>query len=195
MMKKTKSSAATIAHVCLMALLCILSIVSAVIIFTGNIPSGFEASEETYKTTTALYGAAHIINALALVCGITYLLKGSGKSAAIWYKTMILLVALGVTLRLIGTLIHPGFGANTCLMICIILALLVLRFVKNLGKTRSWIIFVILFALELVLAILTFDKNEVMSSIAGNLSRLALDGTIGIGIYEKYADKARRNTK
>ena len=191
-MEKAKKKAPLIAHVVLMGLLCALSIVSAIIIFTGNIPSGFEASEATYKTTAAMYGAAHIINALALGCGITYLLKGSGKSAAIWYKTLVLLIALGVTLRLVGTLIHPGFGVNVCLMIVIILALLALRFIKNLGKTRTWIIFFILIALELVLAVLTFDKNEVMASIAGNLSRLVLDGTIGIGIYEKYADKAKR---
>ena len=194
-MEKTKKTASLIAHVVLMALLCIMSIISAVIIFTGNIPSGFEASEETYKTTAALYGAAHIVNALALACGITYLLKGSGKAAANWYKTLILLIALGVTFRLIGTLIHPGFGVNACLMIGIILALLALRFIKDLGKTRTWIIFCILLVLELVLAVLTFDKNEIFSSIAGNLSRIMLDCTIGIAIYEKYADKARRKAK
>lgn len=194
-MEKTKKTAALIAHVVLMALLFVMSIVSAVIIFSGNIPSGFEASEDTYKTTAALYGAAHICNALALTCGITYLLKGSGKSAANWYKTLILFIAIGVSLRLVGTLIHPGFGVNACLMIGIILALLALRFIKNLGKTRTWIIFFILLALELVLAVLTFDKNEVMSSIAGNLSRLVLDGTIGIAIREKYVDKALRKAK
>ena len=194
-MEKTKKTASLIAHVVLLGLLCILSIVSAVIIFTGNIPSGFEASAETYKTTATLYGAAHIANALALLCGITYLLKGSGKTAAPWYKTLVLLVALGVTLRLIGTLIHPGFGVAACLMIGIILALLALRFIKNLGKTKTWILFFILLALEVVLAVLSFDKNEVLSSIAGNLSRIILDGTIGIAVYEKYADKARRNTQ
>ena len=194
-MEKTKKTAPLIAHVVLLGLLCVLSIVSAVIIFTGNIPSGFEASKEAYRATAALYGAAHIANALALCCGITYLLKGSGKSAAIWYKTMILIIALGVTLRLIGTLIYPGFGVSACLMIGIILALLALRFIKDLGKTRTWIIFFILLALELVLAVLTFDKNEVLSSIAGSLSRLVLDGTIAIAIYEKYADKARRKAQ
>ena len=106
-----------------------------------------------------------------------------------------MLVTLGVTLRLIGTLIYPGFSVAACLMIGIILALLILGFVKNLGKKNSWIIFYILLALELVLAFVMFDKNEVMSSIAGNLSRLVLDGSIGLAIREKYADKAARNTQ
>ena len=35
-------------------------------------------------------------------------------------------------------------------------------------------------------------KNEVLSSIAGSLSRIILDCTIGIAVYEKYADKAKR---
>ncbi|MBQ1898697.1 MAG: hypothetical protein II163_05975 [Ruminococcus sp.] len=61
-MEKTKKTASLIAHVAVLALLFVLSIVSAVIIFTGNIPSGFEASEEAYKATAALYGAAHIAN-------------------------------------------------------------------------------------------------------------------------------------
>ena len=191
-MEKTKKKASLIAHVALLSLLFILSIVSAVIIFTGNIPSGFETSKEIYRTTATLYGLAHVVNALALACGITYLLKGSGKSAAVWYKTLILLVALGVTLRLVGTLIHPGFGVSACLMIGIILALLALRFIKDLGKTKTWIIFFILLTLEIVLAVLTFDKNEVLSSIAGSLSRIILDCTIGIAVYEKYADKAKR---
>jgi hypothetical protein len=194
-MEKTKKSKLVIVHLVLMVLLCVISIVSAIIVFTGNIPSGFETSKEVYKTTTTLYGAAHVVNALALVCGITYLLKGSGKSAATWYKALVMLVTLGVTLRLIGTLIYPGFNFAAGLMIGIILALLILCFVKNLGEKKSWIIFYILLALELVLAFVMFDKNEVMSSIAGNLSRLVLDGSIGLAIREKYADKAARKTK
>ena len=193
-MEKAKTSKLVIFHLVLMVLLFVLSIVSAVIVFTGNIPAGFEASKETYKTTTTLYGLAHIVNAMALMHGIVYILKGSSKAAANWYKTLVLLVAFGVVLRLVGTLIYPGFGVNVCLMIGIIAALLALRFVKNLGARNSWIIFGILIALELILAVITFDKNEMLSSIAGNLSRLVLDGTIGLALREKYLDKAARNT-
>ena len=67
------------------------------------------------------------------------------------------------------------------------------RITKN--YTKTWIIFFILLAPELVLAVLTFDKNEVMSSIAGNLSRLVLDGTIGIAIYEKIHGQGEKKSK
>ena len=194
-MKEKKLSAALICHLVIMALLCVVSIISAVIIFTGNIPSGFETSAEIYKTTTTLYGVAHVMNALALICGIIYLVMGSGKNVSFLYKTFILLVMIGVGLRLSGTMVHPGFGAAACIMIAIILSLFILTFIKNLGKTKTMIFFYILLALEIALGIIMFDKNEVLSSIVGELSRLVLIGTIGIAITAKYADKAARGRK
>lgn len=187
-MNAKKLSVPAICHLILMAVLCVLSITSAVIVFSGNTPSGFEVNQ----TTVMFYAVTHVINAVALGCGILYMLKGSGKNVAPLYKTFILLVTLGVVLRLIGTLIDPGFGLRPALMIAVILALIVLTFVKNLGKQTTWIVFYILLALEIVLAIVTFDKAEVLSSIAGNLTRLVLAGSIGIAIHAKYADKAAR---
>jgi len=189
-MNEKKLSAQIICHIVLMGLLFAVSIASAIIIFTGNIPEGFDT--KAYLTTTSLYGAAHILNAVCLMCGIIYLAKGGGKNVRVLYKTFILLMAVGVVLRFIGTLIHPGFNASVCLMIVIIVALLILCFGKDLGKKNTMIIFYILIAAELAVGILTFDKNEVFSSIVGNLSRLVLAGSIGIAIFAKYDDKAAR---
>lgn len=55
-----------ILQLALIFVLIIVSIISAVIIFTGNIPEWFEASSKDYNVTTSLYGIAHIVNALAL---------------------------------------------------------------------------------------------------------------------------------
>ena len=194
-MEKGKYSKLMVGHLIVMAALCLMSIASAIIIFTGNIPSGYETLGEAYKTTHTLYGIAHIVNALALACGMTYLMKGSSKQTAIWYKAFVVQVMLGVLLRLIGTLIMPGFGLPAALMIGVIIALLVLSFVKNLGEKNTWIVFYILLALELVLAIVSIDKGEVLSSIAGGLIRLVLAGSIGLAIHAKYADKKARHTK
>ena len=65
-------------------------------------------------------------------------------------------------------------------------------FAKDLGRTRSWCVFYVLLALDLIVAILTFDGREALSSIASGLTRLVLDGTIGLAIRAKYADKAAR---
>ena len=194
-MDKGKFSSLKKVHMCLMVLLCLVSIASAIIIFTGNIPTGYETSGAEYRTTHILYGVAHVVNALALACGMTYLLKGGNKQSAKWYKTFVALVLLGVILRLIGTLIRPGFGLPACLMIGIVIVLLVLSFVKNLGRQKSALVCYLLLALELVLAIVTFDKGEPLSSIACSLIRMVLDGSIGLAIQEKYLDKAARHTK
>ena len=194
-MKEKKLTGLTLCRLIIMILMIVLSCVSAGIVFTGNIPEGFVVNSQAYKTSVTLYGIAHIANALALAHGIMYLLKGSGKQAAGYYRTFILLVALGIVLRLIGTLFYPGFGLSACLMIGILLMLLALGFVKDLGEQKSWIIFWVLIILEVVLAVVMFDKNEAMSSIAGSLSRLVLDASIGLSLRAKYADKAARGTR
>lgn len=194
-MKEKKLTGLMLCHLILMALLIVLSCVSAGIVFTGKIPEGFVVNSQAYKTSVTLYGVAHVANALALAHGIMYLLKGSGKQAAGYYRTFIMLVALGIALRLIGTLVYPGMGPSVCLMIGILLALLVLGFVKDLGAQKTWVVFYVLLALEVVLAIVMFNKAEAMSSIAGSLSRLVLDVTIGLAIRAKYADKAARGTR
>ena len=190
--ERKKTDTKIICHVILMAVMLVLSIISAVFIFSNKYPSGFEVSKTINVATDTLYGISHIINALALAFGIVYMLKGSGKNAAIYYKIFIQWVTLGILLRLIGTLIGSGFGLSACLMIAIILLLLVLTIVKNLGKVKTYIVYYVLLALEVVLAIVTFDKVNTMPSIAGSLTRLVLIGTIGIAIFAKYADKAAR---
>lgn len=191
-MNTNKKSNLMIAHLALMAVLCLISVISVGIIFTGNVPAGFDTGSENYQTTTTLYGVAHAINALALICGIYYLIKGSGKDAAIWYKTYLMLVTLGVIVRLVGRIISPGFGLVAFLMIGIIILLLILSFVKDLGSINSWAVFYVLIALVLIVEVITFDSAEVVSSLVGNLTRLVLIGSIGLALRDKYADKATR---
>ena len=94
--------------------------------------------------------------------------------------------------RLFSRFFFPGFDLSAGLMIGSVLMLLILIFAKDLGRTRSWCVFYVLLALDLILAILTFDGREALSSIASGLTRLVLDGTIGLAIRAKYADKAAR---
>ena len=70
--------------------------------------------------------------------------------------------------------------------------LLILTFGKDLGRTKTWSVFHVLIALDIAIAILMFDSREALSSIASGLTRLVLDGTIGLAIRAKYADKAAR---
>ena len=77
-------------------------------------------------------------------------------------------------------------------MIGSLLMLLILTFVKDLGRTKTWSVFYLLLALDLVTAILMYDSREALSSIASGLTRLVLDGSIGLAIRAKYMDKAAR---
>ena len=187
-----KMSTMTLCHVILMGILAVLSCVSAGIIFSGHIPEGYGIVTDTQKNASFIIGLSHAANALALICGMVYLLKGSGKNVAGLYKAFLMLVVLGQILRLIGKLVFPGFDVNACLIIACIVLLLILTFVKDLGKTRTQCVYYILLVLELALAILLFDSREALSSIASGLTRLVLAGSIGIAIWEKYRDKAAR---
>jgi len=69
---------------------------------------------------------------------------------------------------------------------------LLLALAPNLGRQKTWIIFYIGLALQIVLAIVIFEKAEALSSIVGSGTRLVLHGTIGLLIQRKYADKAAR---
>ena len=187
-----KNNLGTICHLILMGVMCVLSVISACIIFSGHIPEGYEIVTGAQKTASYVIGIGHTMNALALICGMVYMLKGGGKNVAGLYKTFLLLVMLGLALRLAGKLIFPGFDVSACLMIGSIIMLLILTFAKDLGRTKTWSVFCILFVLDLIVSILTFDKREALSSIASGLTRLVLDATIAIAIYSKYKDKATR---
>ena len=187
-----KMNGLTICHLILMVVVCVLSCISAWIIFSGNIPEGYEVVTEAHKTASSIIGVGHVVNILALICGIVYMLKGSGKSVAGLYKAFLVLVTLGLALRLVGRFVFPGFDAAAGLMIGSIVMLLILIFAKDLGRTKTWVVFYILLALDLVVAILMFDSREVLSSIASGLTRLVLDGSIGLAIRAKYKDKAAR---
>ncbi|MBR2067408.1 MAG: hypothetical protein IJ875_04010 [Solobacterium sp.] len=191
-MKNMKNNQFMKLHLGLMCLLCLISIISAGIIFTGNIPAGFDTSAPQFQTTVTLYGLGHVLNAIALACGIYYIFKGSGKDVAMWYKAFVILVTLSFTLRLFGRMIHPGLGLVAVLMLVIVILLLVLSFMKNLGEQRSWILYYALLALVFVVEVITFDTREVLSSLVGNATRLVLIGTIGLALRDKYMDKAAR---
>lgn len=189
---KKNLSTLSICHLILMAVVGLMSCASAVIIFSGHIPEGYEVVTDAHKNASLFMGFGHTVNVLALVCGIIYMLKGSGKDVAGLYKAFLLLVTLGLALRLVGRLIFPGFDAVACLIIGSLIMLLILTFVKDLGRSKTLGVYYVLLALDLVAAILLFDKREMLSSIASGLTRLVLDGSIGLAIWAKYKDKAAR---
>ncbi len=181
----------TICHLILMCIVGVLSCVSAGMIFSGYIPEGYATVAEA-RRASIINGMGHVVNVLALICGIVYILKGSGKKAALFYDVFLLLVTLGLALRLAGRLFHHGFDVAVGLMIGSVIILLILTFVKDLGRMNTWYLFLVLVVLDLIAAILLFDSREAFPTITSGLTRLVLDGAIGLAIRAKYIDKATR---
>lgn len=75
------------------------------------------------------------------------------------------------------------------------IALLVLVFVKDLGKRNTWIVFCILIFVDLVGGLSYLGDAVVAQRLIATLSRLTMDGSIGLAIRGKYADKDARGTK
>lgn len=189
---ENKRNAAFYCHVILMCIMLVLSCISAGIVFFGKIPEGYEVVTDAHKTASLIMGISHAVNALALAFGIAYMMKGATKAVAGLYKAFLLLATISVALRLAGKIIFPGFDVAAGLLIGCVLMLLILTFGKDLGREKTWCAFFILMALDIAVAILFFDKREAFSSIASGLTRLVVDGTIGIAITAKYKDKATR---
>lgn len=136
-----------------------------------------------------------------LTVGIVYLLKQYGKQAASFYKAFLI---LHVSVAVMTTVIYVFFSEPNVLYITgsIIYAvkiaiLLILAFWRDLGKKKTWILFYILLSLDLailLLAIVYMAINGFNITFMGFVSALVADGTIGLSVRGKYADKDKRGT-
>ena len=78
-----------------------------------------------------------------------------------------------------------------------ILVLLLLAFWKDLGKKRTYILFVVLLLLDIGiggLLILNMLNKGFDFSFVGVVTALIVDVTVGLAIHGKYADKAERGS-
>lgn len=134
-----------------------------------------------------------------LVFGALYLLKSYKKEAAKDYKAFMI---LNVAVTALTIYIDCSFYQVNSLMIaisvlnaCKAVVLLFLAFGKDLGEKKTWTLFWILLALDLVkliLAIINMAQIGFDFSFMGYVSALIADGTIGLAIKGKYDDKKAR---
>ena len=210
-MKEKKFTPLMWCHLIMMAVLMVGSLVVAFILFTGA-TSVIEAGYETWKSSDIFGACVHATRALALCFGILYLVKSYRKNAAAFYKAFMLLLAVSNvfgTITLITTLItmqgnpaadvsvasNAQFILNFIHQIVKIALLLVLTFAQNLGKRNTWIVFYVLLAVDVIFNIFMISPDGyVMISATSSLSKLFMDGTIGLAIKGKYDDKDARGT-
>ena len=191
---KKKFTPILLTHLVLMSVLAVLSIVGA-----ANYFSASAAHTGSMRTFGIMIACVQIVNVIALIFGFIYLWRGYEKKAARYYKLFLASMVLACTLACVANVLVSGFTISIHLMIVKVIVLLVLIFVKDIGEKNTWILFVIMAVIDLVLGSgFLFPSNlrgmTLYKSISA-LSRLLVDGTIGFAIRGKYADKASRGTK
>ena len=144
-----------------------------------------------------------VLDVLALLFALFYILYGYTKNAAGYYKTFGYLYLASRLICAFKTFSGPiNITANNSKLfnsvsICIIIALLlVLVFAKNLGKKKSLILCGVIVAFEAILFIIIY--NEIGAFNLGaklKLADLDLACLYGILTYAKYLDKTERGAK
>ncbi len=126
-----------------------------------------------------------------LFCGAVYMIFGSRKAVANFYKAFIALFIITLLLRIVIAFIDGISPLQAICSIVSLICLLGLEFVKDLGKDKTAILYAILFVSEVIMALplfLTKDPQTIVSAI----TNLLILGTFGLMITFKYIDKASR---
>ena len=208
---KTKMTPLMICHLVLMVLFGLSHIALLVLTVPALINGSlFEEDAQTLRSYGIITAGMSITSIAAICAGILYLVKGYRKAAAGFYKAFMVLAAISTVVFLAGTLFtvsayrldgsdtgsaDPLYIAGACIMAIKCILLCVLAFAKDLGKKLTWMLFCVLLALDLVYGCFFISPNSLIAMrIIFVMSRLLLDGTIGLAIKGKYDDKAARNT-
>lgn len=191
-MRKTNSI--TIFHLILMSILSLGTVGAAVKFLIGSLDS---SSTNRFSDLSNVVLMAVILS--MLIAGILYLLKGYNKQAAKYYKAFMYLhicvCAITIFVDLCFYTINIFMILITCLNACKIIVLAMLAFGKDLGKQKTWTLFYILLALDIVKLILAAINMAGIGfdfSFTGYVTALIADGTIGLAVKGKYDDKEMR---
>lgn len=190
--------------ICHIVLLCILILIRAFNTFA--IISGNMINEEAKgwfdaSVRIGVFGALNFATVLALIFCFIYCWKGYSKSAAGFYKSFLVLTAAGSALSIAVVAIANTLGMGlvkamvpaVAIMAVKIILLLILAFAKDLGKKNTEIVFWVLLVLDLLFGFMFADVSSVrLYRVGVVVSRLLVDGTIGLSIRGKYKDKEAR---
>lgn len=205
-MKDEKLTPLMYCHLAMMLILAVMSLAVAVILMKAVLP-GSDAGSNAWRPSMLSSVFIHLTDMAALCCGILYLVKGYRKNAALYYKLFLLLVAAScvfnaITMRnMMYSSVTDDVGSNVIYIARIlymtvkIILLLILAIFSDTGKRNTWVIFSILLISDVVFSVPAAipPGYDGLTAVAV-FSKLFLDGTIGLAIRGKYADKDSRGT-
>ena len=180
---------------CHYILMCLMTIFGVIGLFSSFLVPGEPGS-------LGLRLAIQLFQLIALGCGFVHLMSLYGKSAALFYKLLLVFTALSHAVYACWIFTTYGFNATDVVSITCCALLLVLAFWPNLGKRLSWTLYSIFFVLVLYSAIVGLISTlpsiaspfSLPAILAGTIGRAVVAGTIGLSLMGKYADKDARGT-
>ena len=181
-----------IIHLIMMIVMILVMSVTAIALFVIDKTTDYNPSFGSYEV--GIYCIA-LLNVLALVCGLIYLLRGYSKNAAGFYRAFLMFTAAFLLLTVIYNFMVDGFAVGIILRIVKILILFVMVFGKDLGKKTTWILFGVMVVIDVVNELTGNDQSILAYRMVSLVSELVMDGTIALAVRGKYADKDARGTK
>ena len=138
---------------------------------------------------------ATVVRLFALLFAGFYLLSGYSKNAAKYYKTFGIIYALTIVVGIITCITNTVFVMDIICSVLLLIGILVLVSVKNLGKTKSFVICAFLVALQIACVVLVYLEGDPIIVKIDMFMGVDLACLYGIMTYAKYLDKAERGTK
>lgn len=149
-----------------------------------------------FKSATSNEVIIKVINLLAWVFALIYILHGYRKNAAVYYKVFgwgYLITHLAFLASLVTAKDSPVIFYFTCGISIIILLTLLLKL--NLGKKISLILCAILVLMKVIILICMWISTKDFSALSTRLIDLDFACLLGILTYAKYLDKDERGTR
>jgi len=128
---------------------------------------------------------------LSCIFSMLYCLYGYKKDAAKYFKMFCVSFSISLIVRTILN-IEQGDIAGAILAAIAVICLLILAFAKDLGKTKSYTLCGITFAVLIANVIVQAVSGK---ALTGAVSRLIIGLTLAVMIHAKYKDKESRGSK
>lgn len=144
-------------------------------------------------TATRIISA--VLRLIALLFAGFYILSGYRKGSAKYYNLFGIIYMFSVVLEIISCLANTAFAMDIICSALIFIDLLALTCIKNLGKSKSFVLCGILVLLQIVCAVLVYIESDPIIVKIEMFMGIDLACLFGIMTYAKYLDKAERGTK
>lgn len=155
----------------------------------------------TFLGSPVILKVESIIGAIGLIFGFIYAYKGYKKEGAKYYKLFMYTYFINSIFPVVLTIVDSGLNKSLILPIVLRIIILVciclLVFVKNFGKTKSFIAIGIVLLINVVRFVSVFFAPNAINAplITTSLENLLLAIIAFIFVVCKYADKEARGTK